>query len=357
MSQSESAEPTAPHLLLEPFRLTPQLTLPNRILMAPMTRCMASDDLVPVDASVDYYARRADAGLLITEATIISPMGQGYPLTPGLYSDAQVEGWRAVTDKVHAAGGRIFVQLWHVGRVSHPTFLNGELPLAPSAVKLDGRVPRTDFEYGTPRALNPDEISGVIDEWEHAAHCALAAGFDGIELHGANGYLIDQFLHWHTNRRTDLWGGDPERMIRFAIEVVDRVIGVVGNQKVAIRLSPGAHYNQTADPRDADVYRLLLSELEARKLAYAHVGIFDDSMEFDVLGGRVSDFMRRHYSGILVGNGSYSPELAAVAIADNRFDLVSVGRPFIANPDLIARVRTGSQLEIYDEAMLAKLDE
>jgi 2,4-dienoyl-CoA reductase-like NADH-dependent reductase (Old Yellow Enzyme family) len=342
--------------LLQPFRLTPSLELPNRILMAPMTRSMASDDLVPSSATADYYARRADAGLLITEATIITANGQGYPNTPGMFTDLQVAGWRRVTDKIHNAGGRVFVQLWHVGRVSHPVFLNGAMPVAPSAVRLEGRVHRTnDLEYSTPRALEPDEILELIEQWGVAATNALDAGFDGIELHGANGYLIDQFLHRHTNRRTDQWGGPPENMIQFALKVVDRVIDAAGPDRVAIRLSPGAYFNMDPDPDDGEVFTLLLKALDERGLAYVHEGIFDDSMEFDYLNGRVSQFLRNHYSGVLVGNGSYTPKTGADAIQAGRFDLVSIGQLFIANPDLIQKLSAGIELDAYDAAMLATL--
>ena len=350
-------EVSATDTLLKPLQLNKSLTLKNRIVMAPMTRSMASDALVPTADMASYYARRADAGLIITEATIVRPDGQGYPNTPGIYSDAQVNGWQTVTDQVHALGGRIFLQIWHVGRVSHPIYLNGDLPIAPSAVPLKGRVPRTNkLEYGTPRALAIDETHGLVEAFAQGAVNAIKAGFDGVEIHGANGYLIDQFLHHHTNRRTDAYGGSPERMARFALEVVDAVIGKIGHERVGLRLSPGAYVNMKPDPDDGDVFRALLAQLNSRRIAYLHTGIFDDGMSFDYLCGSVSSFLRRNYRGTLIGNGSYTPETAAAAIADGSFDLVAIGRPFIANPDLITRIHQGDPLLPYDQSMLPTLN-
>ncbi len=341
--------------LFSPLQLG-SLNLKNRIAMAPMTRSMADDALVPTAEMAAYYARRADAGLIITEATIVRPDGQGYPNTPGIYNEAQIEGWRQVTEQVHARGGKIFLQLWHVGRVSHPIYLNGELPIAPSAIPLTGRVPRAGVEYATPRALDIGEIPGLVEAYAQGAGNALTAGFDGVEIHGANGYLIDQFLHHHTNRRTDAYGGSPERMARFALEVVDSVVAKAGSNRVGIRLSPGAYVNVEGHPDDPPVFRYLLSQLERRELAYVHTGIFDDSMSFDYLGGSASAFLRENYKGNLVGNGSYTTEKAERAIADGAFDLVAIGRPFIANPDLIEKIRNGDPLNPYDESMLASLN-
>lgn len=353
-TESTTTSETYPHLL-SPIRLG-ALELRNRIVMAPMTRSMAEGDLVPTADMAAYYARRADAGLIITEATIVRPDGQGYPNTPGIYNTSQVEGWRRATQQVHAQGGKIFLQLWHVGRVSHPIYLNGELPIAPSAVPISGRVPRTDAEYGTPRALDIGEIPGLVEAYAQGAGNALTAGFDGVEIHGANGYLIDQFLHHHTNRRTDAYGGSPEGMARFALEVVDAVVAKAGSNRVGIRLSPGAYFNMEGHPDDPPVFRYLLKQLEGHGLAYVHTGIFDDTMTFDYLGGSAGAFLRKNYKGTLVGNGSYTTEKAEKAIADGAFDLVAIGRPFIANPDLIEKIRNGDQLTPYDESMLASLN-
>ena len=343
-------------VLLAPFTLSEKLTLRNRVLMAPMTRCKADDDLVATEAMAAYYGRRGRAGLIISEGAIIRPDGLGYPNVPGIYNQAQVDGWRPVTERVHDGDGKIFLQLWHVGRVSHPVYLDGEMPIAPSAIALTGRVKRTDLQYGTPRALGLDEIPPLVEAYADGASNALAAGFDGVEIHGATGYLIAQFLHHHTNRRTDAYGGSPERMARFALEVVDAVVTRIGNDRVGIRLSPGAYHYMDPDPNDPAVFRYLLTQLESRKLAYIHLGIFDDAMTFDDLDGRASAFLRRHYTGTLVGCGSYTPERAARAISQGEFDLIALGRSFIANADLIEKIERNEPLVPYVDSMLARLD-
>ncbi len=343
-------------ILLTEYRLNDTLTLRNRIAMAPMTRCMATDALVPTEETAAYYARRADAGLIITEATIIRPDGQGYPHTPGIYGDEQVRGWRRVTDAVHQRGGTIFLQLWHVGRVSHPIYLEGRDPIAPSAVRLAGRMRRgPDLEYGTPRGLEREEVPALVRAYADGAANAMRSGFDGVEIHGANGYLIDQFLHHETNRRTDEYGGSPEGMSRFALDVVDEVVARAGADRTGIRLSPGAYLHMEANPNDAEVFRHLLGELTPRGLAYVHTGIFDDSMEFAYLNGTATGFLRRHYAGTVMGCGSYTVEAAARAIGEGAFDLVAFGRPFIANPDLVAKVAAGRPLAAYQESMLGTL--
>jgi len=348
--------PSPAEILLSPFRLSPSLTLPNRIAMAPMTRSMAGPGLVPTAAMAEYYARRAGAGLLISEGAIVRADGQGYPDVPGIFTDDQVEGWRRVADGVHEEGGRIFLQLWHVGRVSHPTYLGGKLPLAPSAVPLEGRVPRSGgLEYGTPREATVDDIRELVAAFANSAANAMAAGCDGVEIHGANGYLIDQFLHHHTNRREDAYGGSPAAMSRFALEVVDAVIAKAPPGRVGIRLSPGAYHHMAPHSGDAEVFRHLLAELEKRGLAYVHVGIFERTTVFENLGGTAEAFLRANYSGVLMGCGGFTPESAAAAVADGAVDLAAFGRPFIANPDLIDRIRTGRPLEPYDEAMLGTL--
>ena len=343
-------------VLLKPLTLSEELTLKNRVLMAPMTRCVCDDDLVPTEAMAAYYGRRAGAGLIISEGAIIRLDGLGYPNAPGIFNQAQVDGWRPVTKRVHNGDGKIFLQLWHVGRVSHPAYLGGELPIAPSAIPLRGKVKRTDLQYGTPRAFELDEIPPLVEAYAEGSSNALAAGFDGVELHGANGYLIDQFLHHHSNRRTDAYGGSPERMARFALEVVDAVVARIGSGRVGIRLSPGAYHYMDPDPNDPAVFRYLLVQLETRKLAYVHVGIFDDAMTFDELDGPAGAFLRRHYTGTLVGCGSYTPQRAARAITQGAFDLIALGRPFIANADLIEKIERNEPLVPYDESMLVELD-
>jgi 2,4-dienoyl-CoA reductase-like NADH-dependent reductase (Old Yellow Enzyme family) len=346
--------------LLKPYPLNTTLTLKNRILMAPLTRCMADDELVPTKAMVDYYARRAEAGLIISEAVVIRPDAQGYPNTPGIFNQAQIKGWQAVTTAVHNEGGKIFAQLWHTGRVAHPYFYgNGDdnAPvMAPSARGVEGNVPRMrELTYKIPKAVNHDEINQLIEDYAQAAVNAIEAGFDGVEIHGANGYLIDQFLHFDSNHRTDEYGETPENMARFPLAVLDAIIHNIGEDRTALRVTPGAYFNMQGDSRDREVFDYLLPELEKRNLAFLHIGIFDDSMTFDYLDGQASSYVRAHYKNTLVGVGSYSAETASKAIEANKFDLIAIGRPFIANPDYVARVRNNEPLVDYSEEMLTSL--
>ncbi|MEZ7206860.1 alkene reductase [Pseudoalteromonas sp. DY56-GL79] len=345
-----------PQVLFENVKLNNTISLNNRILMAPLTRCMADDDLVPTDDMVKYYAKRAKAGLIISEATIIRPDGQGYPNTPGLFTQAQITGWKKVTDAVHAEGGKMFAQLWHVGRVAHPYFFDGEV-LAPSAIGVEGTVPRMrELTYQTPKAVTQEEITQLVADYAQAAVNAIEAGFDGVEIHGANGYLIDQFLHYAANQRTDEYGQTPENMSRFALEVTDAVADRIGADRVGLRVSPGAYFNMDGDQRDRAVFDVLISALNSRNLAYLHVGIFDDAMEFEYLGGSASAYLRSIYKGTLVGVGSYTAESGAEAIQNQKFDLLAIGRPFIANPDYVEKVKAGQAVKEYDESMLATLD-
>lgn len=342
--------------LFEPLALNDTITLNNRIVMAPLTRCMADDSLVPTQAMVEYYARRADTGLIISEATIIRPDGQGYPNTPGIFSQEQIAGWRKVTDAVHEKGGKIFVQLWHTGRVAHPHFFNGEYVLAPSAVSVEGSVPRMrELTYTTPKPATREEIEELVEDYRQAAINALEAGFDGVEIHGANGYLIDQFLHYSSNTRDDEFGGSAENMARFPLQVVDAIVDAIGKDRTALRLSPGAYFNMEPDNRDRQVSDYLLKELESRDLSYLHVGIFDDNMSFDYLDGTVSEYMRSNYSKTLMGVGGFTPETGNAALESGKFDLLAIGRPLIANPDYVEKVKSGSVLTEYSDEMLAEL--
>lgn len=342
--------------LFSPLKLNDTLTLPNRIAMAPLTRCMAGPDLVPTDDMVAYYARRADVGLIISEATIIRADAQGYPNVPGIWSPAQIAGWQKVTEAVHQNNGLMFCQLWHVGRVSHQVF-HGTRPVSASAIGLNERVPRMPgLTYPVPRALSAGEIEQLVEDYATAALNARAAGFDGVEIHGANGYLLDQFLHYASNQREDDYGGSIENMLRFPLAVVDAVIAAVGGDRVGLRLSPGAYTHMTEDPRDKAVFERLLKELDARGLAYLHVGIFDDSMTFEALDGlRASEFMRRHYQGTLMGCGSYTAAQADAGIAAGNYNLIAIGRPLIANPDYVTRIQQGDALVEYDAEMLKTL--
>jgi len=346
--------------LFQPYALNNTINLNNRILMAPLTRCMADENLVPTQAMAEYYARRAEAGLIISEAVIIRPDGQGYPNTPGLFTQEQIEGWKKVTSAVHENGGKIFAQLWHTGRVAHPYFYgngdNNAAVLAPSAVAVEGNVPRMrELTYKTPKAVSVVEIKALVEDYGKAAINAIEAGFDGVEIHGANGYLIDQFLHHDSNRRNDEYGGSNEGMIRFPLEVVDKIISKIGADRTGLRVSPGAYFNMATNSKDRTVFDCLLPELEKRNLAFLHVGIFDDSMEFDYLGGTASSYVRANYKNTLVGVGSYTAQTASNAIDDNKFDLIAIGRPFIANPDYIAKIRNNEPLTSYSDEMLTSL--
>jgi len=341
--------------LLEPYRLNDTFTLNNRILMAPLTRCMTDDDLVPTQLMAQYYARRAKAGLIISEATNIRPDAQGYINTPGIFTEQHIQGWQKVTQAVHDNDGIIFCQLWHTGRVAH-SYFSGELPIAPSAVGLEGQVPRKrELSYEIPRQANHQDIAQLIEDYAQAAVNSLEAGFDGVEIHGANGYLIDQFLHHDSNRRDDEYGQTPENMARFPLAVVDEIVKRIGKDRTAIRLSPGTYFNIQKDPRDRKVFDYYLAELEKRDLAFIHLGIFDDSVEFDYLDGQATAYIRKHYNKTFVGVGGYNAQTASEAIANNQFDLIAIGRAFIANPDYVEKVTKGEEVVEYNEEMLKTL--
>jgi len=329
-------------VLFESVKLSDMLSLKNRIVMAPMTRSMADENLVPTDAMAEYYGRRAATGLIVAEATIITPLGQGYPNTPGLYSRAQIEGWKKVTDKVHENRGKIFAQIWHCGRVSHPIYLNGEKPVAPSAVALSGHVPRTDdLQYGMPREITAAEIKTVIQQFAQAGANARQAGFDGIELHAANGYLLDQFLHFETNHRTDTWGGSVQNMTRILFDVIEAVKQEIDH--VSIRLSPVGYLHIEHDPRDKAVFDYLLPRLNDYNLTYVHTGMFEDSHQ-EHINATVTQYIRRHYKGTLIANGGYDAESGRAALLKGEADLIAIGRPLIANPDYVEKVRNNEAL-------------
>ena len=345
-------------MLLEPFELNQSITLNNRIVMAPMTRNLADDALLPTASMVDYYAKRADTGLIVTEGTIINADAKGYSNTPGIFNQNQIDGWRRVTDEVHKNEGKIFCQIWHVGRVSHPYFLDGKLPVGPSETSMSSRVKRADnLFYGKNRALSVSEIYDLIHCFAKASENAMQAGFDGVEIHAANGYLIDQFLHYCTNHRDDDFGGSDENMARFAIEIVNACGKSIGFDRVGIRLSPAGYLNEiTEDKKDASVFSCLLTALNQKKIAYVHTGNFDDSQVFESLGKKsMTQFIRENYDKTLIACGGYSFEQANQGILNHDFDLVAIGRRFIANPDLIHRLKMGLTLKEYDPSMLATL--
>ena len=326
--------------------------LPNRLVMAPMTRNRTGAGNVPTALNVEYYAQRAGAGLVVTEASQISPQGVGYPNTPGIHSPEQVAGWRRVTDGVHAAGGKIFLQLWHVGRISHPSLQpGGALPVSPSAIKPEGNaMTATGLQpFVTPRALEISEIPGIVAQYGLAAANAKAAGFDGVEIHAANGYLIDQFLRDKTNRRADQYGGSIPNRARFLLEVAEAVVKVWGADKVGVRLSPGNPFNDIADSNPGALFDHAAGELDRLKLAYLH--IVEPAPTADLPGGPLD---ARHFRPLwrraLIANGGYTQDRAKALIAGGGADLVAFGVLFLANPDLPERFRRGAPLNAPDRA-------
>ncbi|MFM0250757.1 alkene reductase [Paraburkholderia sediminicola] len=334
--------------------------LPHRVVMAPMTRARSTQPGdVPNAMNARYYAQRASAALIVTEASQISPQGKGYSFTPGIYSAEQIAGWRLSTDAVHAAGGRIFLQLWHVGRMSHPDFHDGALPVAPSAVPFDGQIWKVDPMTGvgamvdspTPRALTTDEVRGVVASFRQAARNAMQAGFDGVEIHGANGYLVDQFLRTTSNVRTDEYGGSRENRLRFLKEVVDAVADEVGADRTAIRLAPFL----TARGMDCpDILPTILDAaefLQARGIAYLHLveADWDDAPQFTE---EFRQAIRARFTQPIIVAGNYDKARAEWVISSGYADLVAFGRPFVANPDFPHRLGNDLPLASFDGSTL-----
>jgi len=324
------------------------LNLPNRIVMAPLTRNRAGEGNVPTALNVRYYKQRASAGLIITEASQISPQGIGYPATPGIHSDEQVAGWRQVTDAVHVEGGRIFMQLWHVGRISHSSMQPGNArPVAPSAIRPQGEA--VTYEgmqpFETPRALTLEEIPGIIADYVVAAQRARDAGFDGIEIHSANGYLLDEFLRDGTNTRADAYGGSAENRMRLLDEVVSAVSAVWPANRIGVRLSPENQFNDIRDSQPQATFNAVADMLRGHQLAYLHV------VEGDMLGGeRLVDYteLKRHFDGLYMANNGYTQTVAEQALQQGDADMVAFGRLFIANPDLPKRFAQGAELNEPD---------
>jgi 2,4-dienoyl-CoA reductase-like NADH-dependent reductase (Old Yellow Enzyme family) len=343
-------------MIIEPYKLNKNITLTNRIVMAPLTRCFADNNLVPTPLMAEYYARRADAGLIVSEATIIDPLGQGYPNTPGIYTDEQIEGWKLTTKAVHKKGGKIFCQLWHCGRVAHSMY-TGQSPVSASATSWQGKVPRTkDAEYEMAKELTTTEVKELVEKYAQAAKNAIKAGFDGVEIHGANGYLIDQFLRQQTNQRKDEYGGSIANRARFALDIVDAVSAAIGADITAIRHSPQAYVHLEYTQGDEKTYQYLFQQLSQKNIAYVHLGAFSDHYTFDYLdAGKASEFIRKHYQGNFITCGSYSIEMAEQALLDKKADLVAIGRAFIANPDLIQKIKSDQELVEYNMEMLTKL--
>ncbi len=324
--------------LLTPVKLGPY-TLPNRVVMAPMTRARADNpERVPTALHAEYYAQRADAGLIITEGSQVSPQGVGYVNTPGIHSAAQIRGWKQVADAVHARDGHIFLQLWHVGRISHPDFHDGELPVAPSAVNPNVKVftPSGQKETVAPRALSTREVRAVVSDFVQGAKNAIEAGFDGVEIHGANGYLVEQFLRDSTNRRSDRYGGSIANRARFLFEIVEGVSNAIGRERVGVRLSPANVGNIPADSDTAALYDFVIGVLGGYRLAYLHLREADGVLDIPNVVADVTAHYRTVYGGTLITNNGYDRERGNAAIARGEADLVAYGKPFIANPDTAA---------------------
>ena len=324
-----------------------EFTLSNRVIMAPMTRSRAGKGNTATKLMATYYRQRASAGLIITEGTQISEQGVGYPWTPGIHTDKQVAAWKTVTDAVHEEGGRIFAQIWHVGRVSHPMYHNGEKPVAPSAVKPEGEIFTAEGmkEFVTPRALETGEIPGIVDDYRKAAANAIRAGFDGVEIHGANGYLIDQFIKDGTNRRTDEYGGSVENRSRFVFEVIEAVSNEIGSDKVGIRFSPNGNNQGISDSNPRHTFTYIINQLNRYGLAYIHLmeAMSDVSEKPGYLSG-VTEYFRNIYDGTIITNVNYNRESGMNVIESGTADLVAYGRLFLANPDLPERFAADAEL-------------
>lgn len=316
-----------------------ELILPNRIVMAPLTRCRASPGRVPNAMMAEYYAQRASAGIIFSEATSVTPMGVGYPDTPGIWSKEQVEGWKQVTRAVHDAGGRMLLQLWHVGRISHPFYLDGAQPVAPSAIAAEGpvRLLRPQEPFPVPRPLTLEEIPGIIESYREGAENALEAGFDAVELHGANGYLLDQFLQDGSNKRTDAYGGSIENRARLMLEVADAVISVWGAGRVGTHLAPRGDTHAMGDSNRLATFGYVARELGKRKIAFLCVREHTDE-------GRIGPELKKAFGGVYIANEGFTRETAERALAAGEADAVAFGKLFLANPDLPERFRQHAPL-------------
>jgi 2,4-dienoyl-CoA reductase-like NADH-dependent reductase (Old Yellow Enzyme family) len=337
--------------LFDPIRIG-DLNLPNRVIMAPLTRLRAGDTHIPNRLMAEYYAQRASAGLIISEAVPVTPQGVGYQGVPGIWSDQQVEGWKLVTQAVKAAGGRIFMQIWHVGRISDPMFHDGRAPVAPSAIAAKGNVSllRPERAYPTPRALELDEIPGVIEAFRQGAQFAKAAGFDGVELHGANGYLLDQFLQDGSNHRTDAYGGPIENRARLLLEATDAAISVWGADRVGMHLAPRADSHSMGDSNLAATFGYVVKELDRRNIAFICAR---EHQAADSLGPT----LRKLFKGAYIANEGFTGESAQAALDAGDADAVAFGKAFIANPDLVERLKTGAPLNALEAATIYSPDE
>lgn len=329
--------------LFSPYELS-GIKLKNRFVMAPMTRSRAVEGRVPNPLAADYYAQRAGAGLIITEATQVSPQGVGYVRTPGIHSPEQVEGWKRITAAVHRAGGTIFLQLWHVGRISHTDFHDGKPPVAPSAIAAEGQTwtEQGQKDYSKPRALEASELPGIVEDFRRAAQHAKDAGFDGVEIHGANGYLLDQFTRDGSNQRTDRYGGGIANRLRFPLEVVDAVTDVWGADRVGYRISPYFTGHSMSDSNPVATFSQLTDELNQRKLGYLHV------IDPAKAAQRISPLLRELFDGSYIVAEGFDLQSASEALSRGEADLVAFGKPFISNPDLPERYQNDKPLAEWD---------
>lgn len=331
--------------LFSSYELGP-LQLKNRFVMSPMTRSRAVEGRVPNPLAAEYYAQRAGAGLIITEATQVSPQGIGYVRTPGIHSKEQVEGWKKITDAVHKAGGKIFLQLWHVGRISHSDFHDGQPPVAPSAIAAEGKTwtQEGQKDYSKPRALDASELPGIVEDFRRGAQNAKDAGFDGVEIHGANGYLLDQFTRDGTNKRADSYGGSLANRLRFPLEVVDAVVSVWGPERVGYRLSPYFTGHSMSDSNPLATFSQLTDELNKRKLGYIHV------VDGAKASQRITPVLRELFDGTYIVAEGFDAESGQDALARDEADLVAYGKPFISNPDLPERYKDKAKLNEWNAA-------
>ena len=339
--------------LFDPINIG-QYNLPNRILMSPMTRGRSGLSGVPTSIMADYYSARADAGLLITEATAISPQGYGWLNAPGIWTDAQEKGWKVITDAVHAKGGRIFLQLWHTGRVSHPDFLDGKLPVGPSAIAAKGETntPLGKKPYVTPHALTIEEIHTTRQDYAAAAKRAISAGFDGVELHGANGYLVDEFIRDGSNKRTDEYGGSIDNRLSFLLEITEDLVTAVGAGKVGVRLSPLSQYNDMQDSNPIATFTRAAERINSLNVAYLHVMEPLPGHMMYTAGEQVTPHIRKAFKAILVTNGGYTQKTANAAIENGETDAVAFGILYLANPDLVYRFKNNLSFNIPNFATL-----
>ena len=328
--------------LFDPIQVG-DLLLPNRVVMAPLTRCRAGAGRVPTDLMAEYYAQRASAGLILSEATSVSPMGVGYPDTPGIWSDAQIAGWKKATQAVHAAGGRIFCQLWHVGRISDPEHLGGALPVAPSAIAAKGNVSllRPQRGFVTPRALETGELPAIVEAYRVGAENAKKAGFDGVEIHGANGYLLDQFLQDSSNQRTDEYGGSIQNRARLLLEVTDAASSVWGPSRVGVHLAPRGDAHAMGDSNPLATFGYVAEQLGKRGTAFIFV-------RESLAENRIAPELKKRFRGVLIANEAFNRETAQQVLEAGEADAVSFGKIFIANPDLPRRLQLNAALNPYD---------